>query len=128
MKLFKLLPAILIFSVDRDDRGNEKQQQARRWILKIMEQDDVEYKVVSGRYKGITEVSYVVSAKHLAKVKRYCRYADQDGFLYVHTDRYVDWHDSYTDGDVEPIGQLIHVSHKPDGDYTLDGGTYYEVI
>ena len=128
MKRFKLLPAVLIFSVDRYHHDAVTQQQGRRWIRKLMEQDNVEYKQVVGRYEGVDEVSYIVRAKHLAKVERYCRYANQDGFLYVHEDRAVDWHDVSTNGDIEPLGQMIHVPHKPEGDYTLAGDNYFEVI
>ena len=126
MKKQNLKPAVCIFSVDKYYRTDDRNHEYRRWVVRQLERNDIPYKIVSGKYTGIAEVSYVVLAKYLDYVEQFTYESDQDGFLFVHPDRTVDLID--VDGGAEEIGRLVPAHKKPKGDYTLDSGQYYEVI
>lgn len=116
----------IIFSVtNKCNKGTRAELHANTEAVQFLESDNIAFKVVDGCYKGETETSYLVHARHVKFVEVLCRAFDQESYLLV--DAYRNAVLVYLkDGKREDIGQF----QRADRDTALaqDGYTYDPVL
>lgn len=78
---------ICIFTSYREDYTVDENQRRFKTFQDILKVNDVSYKVVSGCYKGVSELSVIVDASHETLVKRLCVDFKQDSYLFSDSDR-----------------------------------------
>jgi len=132
MKLFNT-QGFIIFSVTNESNrlSAQKEMCAQGVAVTLMHSLGVEFKTVSGCYKGETEQSYVVSALQAPLVRQLCNAFHQESFLRVDENNLAEL--VYLEEDrYEVIGELFEVDKytalKQDA-YTYDQTTqqYYIV-
>lgn len=130
MKRSNLHEPTIIFSVSTPERSGSDNEVRSKAVGALLDEFGIKYKVVSGRYEGFIETSFVVNAKHEKLISVLTETAGQSCYLYL--DDYRTAFLVNPSGRRRRIGKFVHASHKPAGDYTLDRTQYedhyYEVI
>jgi len=74
---------IIIFSIDRPDNTDLKNQCNRLDLIKTLADKHINFKRVRGAFNGRLEVSYIVPARHEKAVRELCAYYRQSCYMLI---------------------------------------------
>lgn len=123
----EVLKPIIIFSVFQHDKDSFDNLDAHNKLKDKLKAKHIKFVETMGQYKGTKELSLVLDASYIDKIKFVLAFYNQESYLYLDQDRNATL--VYNDK-IESIGVFREVPEAYDGDYTqnVNGGPKFSVI